>query len=183
MDSSLRRLIDKFQRREVSQGDFINDLPNGLKNNPDLFQEFLQEAINSRDSEELQKALTVLWILDKGNEQLDTLNQLLLEDWHTRYEDIIHDIQRQRNPKSIPFIKKAMQNKYYYLVSYGTGVRQFINQCGHALSSIGTKEAIDIIYELAKSNDPILKDEMLYRISKITGSNNYKRDYSLDDIV
>ena len=74
-------------------------------------------------------------------------------------------------------MKEAIQKKFKFLESYETGTRQFINQCGHALKSIGTDEAINVIKELAKSEDPIIKDEMLYRISQIEGRNDFHRNY------
>jgi len=183
MDLELENLISRFQKREISKDTFVSLLPIELGENPEYLKKIFLDIIERKDSKQLQNALTILWLINKEKEQIDVLNQLLLEDWHTRYEDIIHEIQKQKNPKSIPYIEAAMQNKYDYLISYGTGVRQFINQCGHALKSIGTDDAISVIYEFSDSENLILRDEMLYRISSMTESNNHERNYDLDDSV
>lgn len=64
----------------------------------------------------MQNALTIMWFLKKEKEQIDILNQLIKENWHTRHEDIIHELRNQKNPKSIPYIKEAMQTKYEFLL-------------------------------------------------------------------
>lgn len=183
MNVDLEKLIIKYRLREVSQDDFIKSLPKELFENSDYLKNVFLSIIEKKDSDRLQSALILLWTIGREKEQIDILNQLLLEDWHTKYEDIIHEIQKQKNPSSIPFIKKAIQSKYEYLSSYGTGVREFINQCGHALKNINTKDSINVIYDLSKSSNSVLKDEMLYRISKIDGTNNYERDYTLDNEI
>jgi len=68
-----------------------------------------------------------------------------------------------------------MQQKFAFLEAYETGTRQFINQCGHALWSIGTEEAIQVIRDLSESRDAVLKDEMCYRLSRIEGRDDYQR--------
>jgi 2-polyprenyl-6-methoxyphenol hydroxylase-like FAD-dependent oxidoreductase len=132
-----------------------------------------------KNNSDLEDALTIFWVIDSNDDVLDILNELLLQNWHTRHEEIIHSIQKISSPKSIRYIKEAMQINFQYLEDYGTGLRQFINQCGHALLSIGTKEAIELIYELSESKNQILKDEMLYRINKMNGKDDYKRNYNL----
>jgi hypothetical protein len=180
MNVDLEKLILQYRLREISKDDFLRYLPKEIFETPNYLKNVFLSIIENKDDNKLQSALALLWFTGQEQQQIDILNQLLLEDWHTKYEDIIHEVQKQKNPSSIPFIEKAMQNKYEYLISYGTGERQFINQCGHALCSINTDEAINIIYKLSESSDAILRDEMLYRISKINGKNNYERNLELD---
>jgi len=180
MNETIRILSTQFQLQEISKEEFIDRLPIDLKTNPLKLKELFLLTMDARNSEGLESALTVMWALGMEHEQVDLLNRLLLEPWHTRHEDIIHEIQRQKNPDSIPYIREAMQKRYGYLVEYGTGVRQFINQCGHALVSIGTREALEVVYDLSSSQDPVLQDEMLYRISRIEGT-RYDRNDELED--
>jgi hypothetical protein len=181
MNETIRYLSVQFQKREISKDEFINKLPLDLKTDSFKLRGLFMSIMDDRSSEDLIRALTIMWLLKKEGEQLDILNRLLIESWHTRHEDIIHEIQKRKKSSSVPYIKEAMQKQYDYLKSYGTGLRQFINQCGHALVSIGTKEALDVIYELAESKSPILRDEMLYRISRIEHTNDYTRNYELDE--
>ena len=179
MNVDLEKLILQYRLREISKDDFKTSLPKELFETTNYLKNIFLSIIEDKDAEKLENALILLWFTGQEKQQIDALNQLLLEDWHTKHEDIIHEIQKQKRPSSIPFIEKAIQNKYQYLISYGTGERQFINQCGHALWSINTEESINVIYRLSESSDVILKDEMLYRISKINGKNDYERNYEL----
>jgi hypothetical protein len=179
MQEDLKNLISEYQRGKISREEFISKMAIDKSHESVFVRNIFDKIIYSQNSGEVDYGLTILWIFEESDEFIDLVHQLILEPWHTQYENIVHDLQQRANVKSIPFIKKAMQNKYRHLESYGTGTRQFINQCGHALNQIGTKEAVDVIYELSNSDDPILKDEMLYRISRIEGRNDYERDYDL----
>jgi hypothetical protein len=140
----------------------------------------LDRIVANKDPDEVEDLMSYAFSNDKDEKALEIVHQLISEPWHSAYEDMAHYLQHCKSPKSVPFIKNAMQKKYEYLESYGTGTRQFINQCGHALWSIGTAEAIDTIKELAKSADPIVKDEMLYRASRIAGTDDYERNDDSD---
>ncbi|MCP4135545.1 MAG: hypothetical protein GY754_31540 [bacterium] len=178
MSEKINILTQKYTNREISFSQLKEEMRNDIKNKQEL-ESLFEVIISNKDSKCLEIALYLLWDLEEEQEFIYILHRLLLEKWHTRYEEIIHDLQNKANPISILYIKTAMQEKYEYLESYGTGTRQFINQCGHALWSIGTTESIDVIRELSNSNDPILKDEMLYRIDQIDGINEYERNYDL----
>jgi hypothetical protein len=179
MQEDLKELILQYQRQKISNEEFISKLSFDRTHKDSFIRNIFKDIIQSKNAESVDYGLTLLWILEKDDEFIDIVHQLILESWHGQYENIAHELQRRSNKLSIPFLKLAMQKKYDFLESYGSGTRQFINQCGHALRSIGTEDALDVIKELSKSNDPVLRDEMLYRISKIEGSNDYERDYDL----
>lgn len=139
-----------------------------------------ERAILEKNSELVDCLVEMSSAFSYHNYILDCWNDLLIEDWHTKQEDIIHIIQGIADPCSLPFIEKAIQMKFPFLESYGTGTRQFMSQCGHALWTINTPEAIEIVRELSHSSDPILKDEMLYRLSRIEEKEVYhKRNFDL----
>ncbi len=137
-------------------------------------------AMENKDPKAVEAFVEITNILSWNRYLLDNWNALLVETWHTKPEDIIHTIQGIANPKSVPFIKKAMQQRYPFLVSYGTGTRQFINQCGHALWSINTPEALAVVEEFTQHEDPIIKNEMNYRWARINGT-SYERDFDLEE--
>lgn len=179
MREKVNNLIISFINKSLTFEQLKKEIRKDAKN-PELYVKGLfEEIIEYKDYKCLETALYILWDLEKDQEFIDILHCLLLEDWHTQYENIIHDLQYKANPLSVPYIKKSMMKKYNFLESYGTGTRQFINQCGHTLVDIGTQEAIDVIYELANSQDPVLRDEMLYRIDSIEGKYEYERNFDL----
>lgn len=180
MKKEIKQIIQIYQKGNISKDEFKVEINKQLNDFHHDIEKIFLEIANTKNSDEVEDLLTILWAFDNPKEEIEILNKLLIAPWHKRHEDIIHAIQQIKNPESIPFIKKAIQQKFQYLIDYGTGERQFINQSGHALASIGTQEALDVIYELSKSTDFVLKDEMLYRISKITGKNNHPKNYNLD---
>ncbi len=176
MTPELKDLVLLYYLDKITAQQIISSLniPSGKEG--DFLRKMFEDIFMSSESDYVRYGLAILPLFEKGNEHIDIIHRLILEPWHDRYEDIAHDLQRRRSVSSIPFLKEAMQKKYSYLESYESGTRQFINQCGHALWNIGTKEALDVIRELSKSEDAVLKDEMLYRLSKIENRNNYKRN-------
>ena len=167
----------EFYGRKLTKDNFIKEAQNIIGETEIDFRAYFKRVINTKDASELEFSLTLLFALEKDNEFIDLIHQLLLEPWHWMYEELAHSLQKRKRPESIPFLREAMQKKYNSLESSGTGTRQFINQCGHALKSIGTEVAIKTIRDLSTSTDSIIKDEMMYRISRIEGRNDYKREY------
>ncbi|MGC4102856.1 hypothetical protein [Ferruginibacter sp.] len=181
MKDVIKSKITAYYNRQISAAELRASLSEYYPERNNLVRNTFAELLESKDSKEVYYALDLLWIFEeKKDEYIDLLHTLLLEPWHSQYENLAHNLQYRKNPLSIPYLKAAMQKKYDSLESYGTGTRQFINQCGHALWSINTKEAIDTIRELSTAADPVLKDEMLYRLSRIEGRNDYERDYDLE---
>lgn len=177
MTESIKSAIKKYWKRELSKEAFLTIIQTEIGYGIADFRNYFAKIIQSRNANDLEYGLVILFAIEKDNNLTDLLNKLLLEPWHREYEELAHSLQGRKSPESIPFLKKAMQNKYEYLESYETGTRQFVNQCGHVLKSIGTDAAINVIKELSESDDPILKDEMLYRLSRIEGRNDYERNH------
>jgi hypothetical protein len=177
MDKNIKEIIHKYWKKKITIHQFKEKISNIIGNRKKDIRNFIEEIIKHKNPDHLEYGLVILFAFEENNEMIDLINQLILEPWHRSYEELVHNLQRRKRTESIPFLKKAIQNKYEYLEVTGTGTRQFINQCGHALRSIGTQEALDIIRQLSQSKDPIIKDEMLYRISKIEGRNDYQRKY------
>jgi len=177
MTVKIESIIKKYWQSEIDKEEFVRQIQFEIGYKKEDVKNLLEQIIENQNPNELEYGLVILYAIEENNEMLDIIHKLMLEPWHKEYEELAHDLQRRKRPESIPFLKQAIQNKYEYLESYETGTRQLINQCGHALKSIGTDEAIRTIKELSKSEDPIIKDEMLYRISKIEGRNDYQRNH------
>jgi hypothetical protein len=173
MTDKLKQDILDFELQKITKDELLSRLPFSIENKSEELRRIINDIINSRIGSNVEYGLTLLWLLEENNEYTDLLHSLIIEPWHSRYEDIIHSLQYRKDPTSVPIIKIAIQQKYDYLESYGTGTGQFISQCGHALKSIGTKEAIETIKDLAEnSDDPIIKVEMMYRLNKIISQDN-----------
>lgn len=140
----------------------------------------LSQILLNKNADEVENLMINAYSNKNDDEIIIMIHKLIAEPWHRSHEEMAHYLQNSKRPESVPFIKNAMMKRYDYLESYGTGTRQFINQCGHALKSIGTEQAINVIKELTKSNDEIIRDEMLYRVSKIENRNDYERNFDIE---
>lgn len=179
MTYALRELAQQWLDDEISEEEFLTALPARLNNDPKTINALFQTLLKQQLPIDVEYFLLILPAVEKENEYTTLLNQLMLEPWHGCHEQIVHMLQERKDPESVPFIRTAMQQKHPYLEAYGTGTRQLINQCGWALYSIGTAEAIKTIREFSASDDPVLKDEMCYRLSKVDGT-HYKRNDDFD---
>lgn len=168
MTEALKQAILDFEMQRITKQELLSKLPFSIENKSVELRALMNEIIKSKKGPDVEYGLTLLWLLEENNEFTDILHTLILEPWHSRYEDIIHALQVRKNPSSVPVIKIAIQQKFEHLEASGTGTGQFISQCGHALKSIGTEEAIETIKELSeKSEDPVIRTEMKYRLNKI----------------
>lgn len=177
MNDTIKETVKKYWRSQINRAEFIKRIKLEVGHEKEDVRNLIEQIIANRNVDDLEYGLTILTQMEENNDMLDLVHKIILEPWHGEYEELAQNLQMRKRPESIPILKEAMQRKYKFLESYETGTRQFINQCGHALKSIGTDEAIRTIRELSTSEDPILKDEMLYRISQIEGRNDYQRNH------
>jgi hypothetical protein len=167
MTEQLRQDILDFELKKITKEELLSRLPFSIENKSIELRRNINEIINSKAVNDVEFGLTLLWLLEEDNEFTDLLHLLTLEPWHNRYEDIIHSLQRRKDPTSVPVIKTAIQQKYEYLESYGTGTGQFISQCGYALFSIGTNDAVRVISDLSNSDNELIKREMKYQLKRL----------------
>jgi hypothetical protein len=166
---------EHLKKSRRSKLEIEENLPFPIESKNEIGRKIIKEIIASKNSDDMEFCLLLLWVIDEDDDCIDLLHEILLEPWHEKHDAIIHDLQWRQHPSSVPTIKIAMQQKFPFLESYSTGTGQFINQCGHALKSIGTQEAIEAIKDLAEnSEDPIVKVEMIYRLSKMFPTDNHE---------
>lgn len=176
MNDQIKTIIHQYWKNQINKDEFVEKIQAEIGSKKEDFRNLFKQILQNKNPDELEFGLVILYAIEENNDMIDLIHQLILEPWHGAYEELAHDLQSRKQPASVPFLKEAMQKKYDYLESYGTGTRQFINQCGHALWSIGTEEAIATIRALSQSDDPVIKDEMKYRLSQIEGKNDYQRN-------
>ena len=104
--------------------------------------------------------------LRDGHDAPPEWDRLLQED-HFEHEDIIRVLQDRADPASVPILRRAIALKprlsYLSYDDYGA----YYRKCLWALQAIGTPEAIAVIDECAHSAEPALREQALYRLSRI----------------
>lgn len=167
MTEKLKQDIIDFEIQKITKEELLTKLPFPLRDKSTELRRIISKIIDDKIGSNVQFGLTLMWLLEENNEFTDLLHILLLEPWHNRYEDLIHALQARMDPSSVPIIEMAIQNKYEYLESYGTGTGQFISQCGYALYAIGSEEAKKTIRHLSHSEDEQIRREMIYQLKRL----------------
>lgn len=141
---------ERFSLEGKSQYEFIHDL--------------LIEARNNKDPDLLEDGITLIFIFKEVKHPVKELNELLLESWHYRHEDIASLLQDAKSPTSIDALNKAVMTKFDYLDfddSYALAVK-----CVWALGEIGTPEAMDKLTKLSKSDNKIIRDNAINQLKR-----------------
>ncbi|WMT16742.1 HEAT repeat domain-containing protein [Serratia fonticola] len=141
---------ERFSLEGKSQYEFIYDL--------------LIEARDNKDPDLLEDGITLIFIFKEENYPINELNELLLESWHYRHEDIASLLQDAKSPTSIDALNKAVMTKFGYLDfddSYALAVK-----CIWALGEIGTPEAMDKLTKLSKSDNKIIRDNAINQLKR-----------------
>ena len=114
MTENLRQAISDFDFQKITKEELLSRLPFSIEDKSRALRQMIHEIILSKNGSDVEYGLTLLWLLEENNEFTDLLHVLILEPWHSRYEDIIHSLQGRKDPTSVPIIKIAIQNKYEY---------------------------------------------------------------------
>ena len=128
------------------------DLKNLSKN--EIIDCFLL-AINTKDVSLLQKVLLIAYKNGLDIDYSDIIIRLLSEDWHDEHEDLVNAIYLQ-DIKSDDFIeplKNIIENKNSFR-KYDDETESTLRKCIHALKTIDTVKANNLIDELKQTNNP-----------------------------
>jgi hypothetical protein len=99
--------------------------------------------------------------------KLRTLSRLLLTPAHHQHQAVTMEMQQMADPASIDAIRATLDKgfgDFAYTCSDDNVIAKWF---GHALWKIGTPEAIALIREHARSPNPLVAEEMRYRLERI----------------
>jgi hypothetical protein len=162
-----RKLLLEMGGGEITRHQFYKEFPVDIRNSKDYVINEIRSAIDKENVEELELAISMIWLSENVGQFVDILNELLINPNHLSHQLITKTIQESKNPSSIPYIKRVLQSNFDYLAYTGSDSDAIAKWFSWALHSIGTKEAIDVMKEYAKSEDEGIRNEMIYRLSKM----------------
>ena len=167
MTEKEKSIIDEFHSRDISQEMFYEKFPINIRADKQYVIQKINSAIERQNNEDLDYALTLMYLVEDGMYFIDVMNNLLLEPNHCKHQEITRFLQDMKHPSSIEFIRKVLLTNYDYLEYTGSESRAISGWFSHALYQIGTKEAIDVIKEFSHSEDEGIREEMIYRLNKL----------------
>ncbi len=72
-------------------------------------------------------------------------NKFLIEKWHQNHEHLLSALSSIKDETSIPYIDRAINTDYKYLLLEDLNYASFIRKCMWALADINTSESIEML--------------------------------------
>jgi len=164
MNKNNTNLLDAFYTQEMSKNQVKMNFDLEGKSEFDFILNELNKARKDRSPDMLEDAVTLLFIFDGVNHPTNELNELLLEPWHYKHEDIASLLQDAKSPSSADFLYRATIKEFDYLSfddSYALAIK-----CIWALGEIDSPQAIDNLVKLSKSNNHKISNNALNQLKK-----------------
>ena len=164
MDKELRQLLD----------DHMHDVPRlyqlaGVT--PATIQRHILDGmaatIAESDWEAQYTLLAMARTVAHPEAKADLLGNLLLMPGHAVHQEVTREMQDLASPSSVACIRAVLEGGFDFLEYTCSEDEVIAKWFSHALSSIGTPEAIDLIREFAASDNAGIAGEMRYRLARL----------------
>ncbi len=173
MTAQEKKILSKYSDQEIHFEDLKPEINFDRLQDVEYVSTYIEDALKSND-ENLAEASCAIYFYFNDKVKLEKyLNQLIINPNHQSHQRLVKHLQDDlKYPSSVPYIRKALESNFDYLEYTGSDDDAIAKWFSHALHSIGTKEAIDLMKEYANSANQKIKDEMRYRLLK--GQISYK---------
>ncbi len=160
-------ILSKYSNQEIHFEDLRPEIIFDRLQDVGYVSAFIENALQSND-ENLAEASCAIYFYFNDKVKLEKhLNQLIINPNHKSHQRLVKHLQDDlKYPSSVPYIRKALESNFDYLQYTCSDDDAIAKWFSHALHSIGTKEAIDLMKEYANSANQKIKDEMRYRLLK-----------------
>ena len=164
-------LVEMWLKKKISEEEFLKIIEKLISDDKDCLIRDLKEGFKNKDSKRIEFLVLAISIIDGKlscfclNDYLDILNNLLVENWHNKHEDLVYLLERIHDSKSIDFLIKAMNLDLDYL-SWDDNY-SFERKIIHAIYHIGGKKAHEYLDYLCLSSNQIIKETAMKQLKKI----------------
>jgi hypothetical protein len=141
--------------KQLSREQFLAKFPSAPADRELAVLERLQNAYDTQDEDGTQYSVLIGHVLGFSNVHVPLLCNLLDCDWHHSHEDIVSALDRLRDARAIPFLKRIALKNLPYL-DYESDYRALSNRAMWALTKIGDESAVAALRELQTSDQPIV---------------------------
>jgi lipopolysaccharide biosynthesis regulator YciM len=164
MDIYLQKLPDENKGNITKQEQLVNISMETIR---EYILGEMATAVEEGDRDAWNTLLDMTLAINDQQVRVDILNNLLIMPGHDRHQAITWEIQKTQSPSSIPYIEQMLKSGFTDL-EYTCSENETITKWfSHALASIHTPEAIELIKRFSHSDDPGIAKEMAYRLAKI----------------
>jgi len=158
-------ILSKYSNYEIPFEDLKPEIKFDKLQDLEYVSSYIEEALKS-NNENLTKAACAIYFYFNDKKKLEKyLNQLIINPNHWSHQRLVKHLQDDlKYPSSVQYIRKALESNFDYLQYTYSDDGVIAKWFSHALHSIGTKEAIELMKEYSKSANHQIKDEMRYRL-------------------
>src|SRR4051794_28076653 len=107
MTENERKLILSFALGKISEPEFLSSFGHDFRAEPRRAVDLLEKARKERSPEDVELSLIQVYKFGSLPDALDILNQLLVEGWHYRHEDIASALEELHDPSSVEPLYQA----------------------------------------------------------------------------
>ena len=174
-------ILSKYSNYKIHFEDLKPEIKFDKLQDLEYVSSYIEEALKS-NNENLTKAACVIYFYFKENKKLEKyLNQLIINPNHWSHQRLVKHLQDDlKYPSSVQYIRKVLESNFDYLQYTYSDDGVIAKWFSHALHSIGTKEAVELMREYSNSANHQIKDEMRYRL--LQGLHIEKIEYSMPNL-
>lgn len=96
-------------------------------------------------------------IPEESASRVPVLLELLVEEGHDRYEDIVFELGLIGDPRAVPAIAKVVNIPFAELVRWDN-LHEFQRKCAYALARIATNESKAVLEDLTRNSDAHIRE-------------------------
>ena len=159
-----RKLLWKFISREISENTLSQQL--GCQVDAKFILSGIESAFTQKNIETAALFVHLGYIFGFDQTHVDILNELLLEAWHKKHENIAFVLGELRSPSSVDFLYNAALMKLPYLEDDDS--YNLVERCIYALWKIWTPYAKEKLLALANEANPAIAANVNAFINGIT---------------
>ncbi|WP_146180114.1 hypothetical protein [Opitutus sp. ER46] len=149
--------------RKISKEEFASRLPSAVERGA-VATRLLEEALQSKNSEDVQCVLIVGHAFGFAADQVGVLSRLLEADWHVSHEDVVSALDKLRSPAAVSALVRATEWIPEYL-NYDDS-RALAGKAIWALGKVPGGEAESALRKLAASNESVIRDAALQQLER-----------------
>jgi len=156
MTDDEKKLVMELSLNAITKEEFLRRYPFDVERDGVHVLKLLRDAYSQKDADDVEHALLLGFSFGFDKACVPILNQLIVEDWHFKHEDIARLLQGFKNPSSIDVLYQTALAEYDYLGyddSYALAVK-----CIWALGDINTASSREKLKQLTSSSNQVVSD-------------------------